>query len=114
MKNQRKVLSAALIAMFAVLYILSMASTARTYPPLLNKAKQLGFPAQDCTYCHTTATGGEGHNARGKWLIAEKARRNAEVVDVAWLKDYKAANGKASSKCKGKKNAPCSNQTSTK
>jgi hypothetical protein len=25
---------------------------------------------------------------RGKWLVAEKEKRGAKEVDVAWLKDY--------------------------
>jgi hypothetical protein len=28
------------------------------------------------------------HNERGKWLVAEKAKRGAKEVDPAWLKDY--------------------------
>ena len=28
------------------------------------------------------------HNDRGKWLVAEKAKRNAKEVDPAWLKEY--------------------------
>ncbi len=27
---------------------------------------------------------------RGKWLVAEKDKRQAKEVDVAWLKDYPA------------------------
>ena len=56
------------------------------------KAKELGFPATDCIYCHgekmpkkdatptTTAASGS----------AEKTKRGAKEVDVAWLKDYPA------------------------
>ncbi len=43
------------------------------------KAKELGFPATNCLYCH---------NERGKWLIAEKEKRGVKEVDPAWLKDY--------------------------
>ncbi len=28
------------------------------------------------------------NNDRGKWLVAEKEKRNAKEVDVNWLKDY--------------------------
>ena len=28
------------------------------------------------------------NNDRGKWLVAEKTKRNAKEVDGAWLKDY--------------------------
>jgi hypothetical protein len=27
-------------------------------------------------------------NDRGKWLMAEKAKRGAKEIDVAWLKEY--------------------------
>jgi hypothetical protein len=30
------------------------------------------------------------YNDRGKWLQAEKDKRGAKEVDVAWLKDYPA------------------------
>jgi hypothetical protein len=57
------------------------------YPPFLRKAAKFG--AKDCLFCHTQAEGGEGWNARGKWLIAEKEKRKAEAVDVEWLSEYK-------------------------
>src|SRR5215471_10053968 len=59
----------------------------KAYPPFLRKAQKFG--AKDCTFCHTEATGGEGWNDRGNWLIAEKERRKADAVDVEWLADYK-------------------------
>ena len=57
------------------------------YPPFLARAEKYG--AKDCTFCHTRPSGGQGWNARGQWLIAEKKRRNADQVDVDWLADYK-------------------------
>ena len=74
-----------------MLFLASTIPTANTYPLFVNRAKQLGYPAQNCTYCHTTPRGGIGHNDRGRWLIAEKTRRKANSVDVAWLSDYKPA-----------------------
>ena len=62
------------------------------YPPFLAKAKKFG--AKDCRFCHVKAEGGEPFNARGKWLIAEKGKRQAEAVDPEWLADYKEAKGK--------------------
>lgn len=54
-------------------------------------AKAAGFAAENCMYCHgekmpkkEAAT----YNDRGKWLQAEKTKRNAKEVDVNWLKDY--------------------------
>lgn len=59
------------------------------------KAKELGFPAQKCTYCHNEAfpkKGGATHNDRGNWLIAEKTKRQVKEVDPAWLKEYPGDN----------------------
>ena len=64
-------------------------------PQLMVKAKQAGFPAQNCQYCHSTALPKketfkpEDLNERGKWLVAEKTKRNAQAVSVDWLKEYK-------------------------
>ncbi len=55
------------------------------------KAKALGYPAQNCLYCHNEKLPKKGavtHNERGKWLLAEKDKRKAKEVDVSWLKDY--------------------------
>ena len=44
-----------------------------------------------CLYCHGEKLPKKDavtHNDRGKWLIAEKEKRKAKVIDVAWLKDY--------------------------
>ncbi len=55
------------------------------------KAKEAGFTAENCLYCHNEKLPKKGavtNNDRGKWLVAEKEKRNAKEVDVAWLKDY--------------------------
>ena len=57
------------------------------------KAKEMGLAATDCTYCHVEKMPKKGestYNDRGKWLMAEKEKRAAKEVDVAWLKDYPA------------------------
>ena len=54
------------------------------------KAKAAGFDA-NCLYCHNEKLPTKAkvtHNDRGKWLVAEKEKRKAKEVDVAWLKDY--------------------------
>jgi hypothetical protein len=62
--------------------------------PLMAKAKQQGFPAKDCRYCHVSKMPAKESfkpddlNERGKWLAAEKDKRQAKDIDVAWLKDY--------------------------
>jgi hypothetical protein len=55
------------------------------------KAKEAGFAVENCLYCHNEKLPKKGavtNNDRGKWLVAEKEKRNAKEVDVAWLKDY--------------------------
>ncbi len=105
MKQSRKVISGFIVAGFAALYFAAMMPDAHSYPPFLNKAKQLGFPAKDCAYCHTSPQGGDANNARGNWLIAQKKERSANTVDVSWLKDYKATGTKAAPKKGAKKKA---------
>jgi ketosteroid isomerase-like protein len=57
------------------------------YPQFLTVARKFG--AKDCRHCHVKLEGGEPFSVRGKWLIAEKTRRGADVVDPEWLADYK-------------------------
>ena len=55
------------------------------------KAKEAGFPATNCQYCHVDKLpkkDAAAHNERGKWLVEQKAKRGAKEVDPAWLKDY--------------------------
>jgi hypothetical protein len=55
------------------------------------KAKEAGFPATNCLFCHNEKLpkkGAVSHNERGQWLIAEKEKRKAAEVDASWLKDY--------------------------
>jgi ketosteroid isomerase-like protein len=72
---------------FLVGVIASLANQAFAYPPFLAKAKKFG--AKDCTFCHVDPDGGPPWNERGQWLVAEKERRKAEVVEVEWLAEYK-------------------------
>ena len=66
-------------------------STSTATLPMQKKAKELGFAATNCQYCHVEKLpkkGAVSHNDRGNWLIAEKGKRKAAEVDPAWLKDY--------------------------
>jgi hypothetical protein len=65
-----------------------LAATTEAKPGYLAEAKKLGYPAQDCRYCHTKASGGSGWNARGNWLRSQKRSRNAREVQVSWLSEY--------------------------
>lgn len=84
---KRLKLSFAVVSLLATIGIVATESVA--YPPFLFKARKFG--AQDCTFCHVNPEGGVPWNARGKWLIQEKEKRNADQVDVEWLAEYKPA-----------------------
>ena len=71
-------------------WILVSATSTATLP-MQKKAKELGFPAENCMYCHNEKLPKKGaitHNARGEWLVAEKKKQHAKEVDVNWLKFY--------------------------
>jgi ketosteroid isomerase-like protein len=72
----------------------------------LAKAKKFG--AKDCTFCHVDPDGGPPWNERGQWLVAEKQRRNADVVDVEWLAEFKPGSQPSKS---AEKPAPAATQT---
>ena len=66
--------------------------TASATMALQKKAKEAGFEATSCLYCHNEKLPKKGettHNDRGKFLIDQKAKNKAAEVDVNWLKDYK-------------------------
>jgi hypothetical protein len=55
------------------------------------KAKDLGFEAASCLYCHgekLPKKDAQTLNDRGKWLVAEKEKRKAKEIDISWLKEY--------------------------
>jgi len=72
---------------FVVALIAAFATETFGYPPFLAKARKFG--AKDCTFCHVAPEGGPPWNERGQWLMAQKEKRGAEVIDVDWLADYK-------------------------
>jgi hypothetical protein len=70
---------------------MALTATSSATLPMQKKAKELGFAVQDCTFCHGEKLPKKGAmtlNDRGKWLLAEKGKRGAKEVDVAWLKEY--------------------------
>jgi len=59
--------------------------------PIQKKAKELGYAATNCQYCHVDKLpkkDAAAFNDRGKWLHEEREKRKAKEVDVSWLKDY--------------------------
>jgi len=75
-------------------FILGLAAPALATPALLAKAKEKGYPAQNCQYCHVSklpkkdAFTPEDLNDRGKFLMAEKDKQKAKAIDVEALKTY--------------------------
>ena len=63
-------------------------------PKMVKEAKDMGFPAQNCQYCHTSKVPKretfrpDDLNERGKWLLAEKDRQKSKEVKADWLKSY--------------------------
>ena len=61
---------------------------------LLKLAKDEGYPAKSCQYCHTSKLPKKDTfkrdelNERGKWLAGEKDKQKAKTVSVDWLKGY--------------------------
>ena len=57
-----------------------------------NKAKEAGFPAANCLYCHNEKLPVKGkavsHNKRGTFLTRQKEARKAKEIEVAWLKEF--------------------------
>lgn len=70
---------------------IALSSVSQATLPMQKKAKELGFPASNCLYCHNEKLPKKEavtHNARGQWLLAEKKKQHAKEVDVNWLKFY--------------------------
>lgn len=57
-------------------------------PAWTKKAQDLGFKdIQNCQACHTAKP--PALVELGNWLVAEKTKRKAAAVDLAWIADYK-------------------------
>ena len=103
MVKPRELVGAFVLAAFVLLYFVAATRPAKGFPPFVEYAKRLGYPAKDCTYCHVSLQGGSDKlNARGTWLVSEKVRRRLVAVDVKWLKDYKPARTGPKSRAKKK------------
>jgi len=89
MKNLRPVAIGA--ALGAAILLLAPRPAHATFE-IQKAAKAAGFAeVTSCVYCHVEKLpkkGAVSHNDRGKWLLAEKAKRKAEKIDVNWLKEY--------------------------
>ena len=89
-KHSRLGLAAALLAGIGGMFVVSPSSATMS---MQKKARELGFPAENCLYCHAEKMPKKDavtYNDRGKWLVDQKDARKVKDVDVAWLKDYPA------------------------
>ena len=84
----------ALVVTGAALYLTVVGlETVGAKPLWVKKVKEMGLPAENCLYCHTEKLPKKEHakeqlNDRGKWLVAQKDKKQAKEVDLEWLKDY--------------------------
>jgi hypothetical protein len=82
----------AIAALYVALAALQGLASAK--PLWVKQAKDLGYPAQNCLYCHTEKMPkkdtfkADQLTERGKWLLSEKDKKKAKDVEVEWLKDY--------------------------
>ncbi|HJV22118.1 MAG TPA: hypothetical protein VJ570_05445 [Holophagaceae bacterium] len=77
-----------------MLAILGIVAPLSATLPLVKKAQAAGFTeVKNCQSCHVDKMPKKDSHEladMGKFLMAEKTKRKAAEVDVAWLKDYKA------------------------
>jgi hypothetical protein len=71
---------------------IALSATSTATMDIQKQAKAAGVDAKNCQYCHVDKLpkkdkGQHESNDVGKWLIAEKEKRNAKAVDGAWVKD---------------------------
>lgn len=96
MKLTKKIARASVVALFVAFYALALVRPSYTYPNYMTEARAQKYPASNCSYCHSSLSGGRGWNERGQWLIAQKKKRKADTINVAWLKDYHPSEAKDS------------------
>lgn len=79
-----------IVGVLTVAVVLAAAPSHATMK-LQKAAKDAGFPAANCLYCHAEkmpAKGKATYNERGDFLMKQKEAKKAAEVDVAWLKDF--------------------------
>ncbi len=85
-------MSKPLAGVFAAFLVFAVAVPSQATMPIQKKAKEAGFPAANCLYCHNEKLPVKGktvtHNERGTFLVHQKEVKKAKEVDVAWLKDF--------------------------
>lgn len=80
-----------LVGVLAAFALLAGAQPSQATMPMQKKAKELGFPAANCLYCHNEKMPAKGkvtNNDRGAFLVKMKEEKKAKEADMAWLKDF--------------------------
>jgi hypothetical protein len=82
-----------LVTVLAAAILFAGAAPGHATLPMMKKAKEAGFPAANCLYCHNEKLPVKGkvtHNERGAFLVKTKEdkAKAAKEIDVAWLKDF--------------------------
>jgi hypothetical protein len=80
-----------LVGLLAGCVLLAGAASSHATMPMQKKAKEAGFPAANCMYCHNEKMPAKGkvtQNERGEFLLKQKEAKKVKEVDVAWLKEY--------------------------
>jgi Zn-finger protein len=72
---------------------IGLSATSTATMEIQKQAKAAGVEVKNCQHCHTVAMPKKGEaqnelNDLGKWLVAQKDKKAAKVVDGAWAKDY--------------------------
>lgn len=71
--------------------LLAGAAPSHATLPIQKKAKEAGFPATNCLYCHNEKLPVKAkvtHNERGLFLVKMKEAKKAKEVDVSCLKEF--------------------------
>jgi hypothetical protein len=80
-----------LIGILTAFALLACAQSSHATMPMQKKAKELGFPAANCLFCHNEKLPTKAkvtNNDRGAFLVKVKEDKKAKEVDMAWLKDF--------------------------
>ena len=81
-----------LVGILTAFVLIGGAVPGRANMVIQKNAKEAGYPATNCLYCHNEKLPVKGkavsHNERGTFLVKQKEAKKAKEVDVAWLKDY--------------------------
>ncbi len=80
-----------LVGLLAAGILIAGAQPSQATMPMQKKAKELGFPAANCLYCHNEKMPTKAkvtNNERGEFLVKQKEAKKAKEVDMAWLKDF--------------------------